>query len=1104
MLRFAISGLICALGLIAPATGVEPPVPQVAAAYVEGFDADGGELPAGWAVDGDVRIDGKSAFKGAGALRLAKSEDRLTQRAVVTGPGFPVAPGPWEIKLATRTDVESMDNSYNCVAALDCLDADGKTIAGLTLTEQYGRNAWKPRVLRVEIPPGTAAGRFRFQINKQTPGEFAIDELSAAPLQVVAKDDRIKRLMFDTARLGNLLYPQDGREVTLTVWSSAPLPPEQCRASCVVTDYWGAEQCKPMPATLEAGDKANGLFTYSGTLDLSSVPLETGRYYELHAEIDRGRAEPFRNHTSLAILPEAPANAFKPEEIPFTSRNWDNRVEEYVRLTHRLGIRICGVWGGWKPEPPYRPTAPQIKLVKELGMGFLTTTPATVIERRGPDWEKYDEKALRQGIRNFITTYGDVRPMIINLGNEPHNKGDAVKPEVQAYRILYDEIKKVDPTITVVGTSVGTGIEDYFAAGFGRWCDAYDFHVYANASVIRRILDEKYPEMFKKYGHAKPIWSTEVGSNSQGLTRQVVAGELYKKFANFFAGGGTSVSWFGLLYPDPQGINADSFGSAHNVFDNRYKKYAPKLDAVAYYNAVNSILVKKPVADRVYDGDIRVFFLRDAQGKSLLIVYKDKGRTDVFLPLPGAGTIDMIRIDGSHGRLDAAGEGVTLTISEDPVLLLLDWGAGSLPEALGPPAIRLGAAPATIVRGQHVAVQVLRREGGGKVALTAPPFWRVREVDPGDGTLRFELAVPEGSAVREADCRATLIDGSGKPRGEIVYRPEVTGALTAEIVPVPASPPLGPGVKLMIHNNGALTQAIAWELSLQGEQSLEKGQFTDVRPTEVHFVDAPAGELALDAGKSGEVVVRLAGADATRVYQVRAAVRDESGRTRIEERPMGGFVTVPKAVSPPVLDGVLDEPIWKKTSVQRLDKADQFWAFKKKENPASWQGPQDLSADLRFAWDDQFLYVAAVVTDDIAGALKPDAELWEQDSLQFLFDPMRISARKGGKYDYGVGDTPRGPRAQCYLSADGSIVLGEAPDIKVSVKRGKTGTGDITYELAIPWKNLAPFRPAVGANLGMMLAVNEDDGHGRDSLMTWFGNINSKDVDKVGDLILAE
>ncbi len=66
------------------------------------------------------------------------------------------------------------------------------------------------------------------------------------------------------------------------------------------------------------------------------------------------------------------------------------------------------------------------------------------------------------------------------------------------------------------------------------------------------------------------------------------------------------------------------------------------------------------------------------------------------------------------------------------------------------------------------------------------------------------------------------------------------------------------------------------------------------------------------------------------------------------------------------------------------------------------------------------------------------------------------------------------------------------------------GGGGMTYELAIPWSRLAPFRPQVGADLGLSLIVNEDDGRGRTGFMAWFGNPNTKEIDLVGDLILTK
>jgi hypothetical protein len=230
------------------------------------------------------------------------------------------------------------------------------------------------------------------------------------------------------------------------------------------------------------------------------------------------------------------------------------------------------------------------------------------------------------------------------------------------------------------------------------------------------------------------------------------------------------------------------------------------------------------------------------------------------------------------------------------------------------------------------------------------------------------------------------------------------------------------------------------------------------------------------------------------------------GRMVEQDRPVSAFYGIPKAKKAPTIDGELDEEAWKFTSVRRIDKRDQMWIFVAKNQPVNqWLGVDDLSADIRFLWDDQNLYVSLDVTDDIAGAItRSDTELWLLDGLQFLIDPMRTNKQKSGKYDYSLAEGTKGLQTWCTLTASGTAPTGDVPEVKIGLKRAKNGTGNVVYEIAIPWHRLAPFTPEVGGNLGFTLIVNEDDGYGRDSYMMWFGNASTKDIDTVGDLILME
>lgn len=1049
-----------------------------------------------------AQIDRTTGFKSSGSVFIEKTEATLRAPIKAVGPAFPMKQGSWEFRFATRTDLQSMDNSYKGVFAVEFLDHSGKLLERTVLAEPYRKTSWKPAITNVQAPKGTLQARLTMEIEKETPGKFWLDEVSVSPGSALANDRRIQRMMISHTRLGNLLLPDDPKKLKVELWASEELPAGQLKVHAQVCDYWGEEQGSPVITQLKKSSGSNDRVVYTGEADLSAVPLETGRYYELRARIDREGAVPFTDFNSFAILPEAPANQYRPEEVPFTARNWDNRFPEFVKLTHRLGVRICGVWGRMESDAA-KVDAPQIELVRDLGMGYMTGSPAHGVEQRKV---KLDEEKLRQAVRNYFQKYGEIRPVFVNLGNEPHSRGEDVKTDVEAYRIVYDEIKKIDPNIYVVGSSFGT-TEEYFRYGAGEWLDAYDFHTYESPEHLRDLIRTTYPELFHKYGHAKPIWSTEVGLNSQGMSRLSVAGALFRKFAWFFAGGGANVSWFGLLYPDEEGKRDDSGPSAHNIFFCRYNKYAPKLDALAYYNAVNGIGIKRYKEEKQYEHDLNAFLFRDSGNSSMQLWFKEKGRADLFIPMPEVKSVEVVRIDGSRRILQAKGKGITLSVDSDPVMLLYQ-GTAKLPQTPGQPAISLAALPDSFVRG-GLAKLLVRLDSASldQVSLKAGSTeWPVQKTagkdSEGNRIAEFSFTIPEESAANEADLTVSLEDQSG----QLYVRPKVSGAVTGTLLPAPASVNSSIGLRFVLQNNSPKKQQMDWSMELIGQQTLSAGAMGPIEPPQAYFAEVPSGSIAVEAGSSAEVVVPLADANLYAVYRVAGRLRDSSGRVTVYERPVGGFYGVPRALNHPVMDGKLDDVAWQSVAPRTLDRPEQFYAYTRKDKPPqTWSGPEDLSGTFRFLWDEEYLYVGMEVTDDNAGILQENDQIWYQDGLQFLIDPARTSAQKPGKYDYAIGKGKKGIQAWSYLSADGGAPTGEVKDMKIAIENSRPpGSGHRTYEVAIPWSRLAPFKPEAGANLGLTFLLNEDDGNNRDAYMLWFANASTKDVDTVGDLILLD
>ena len=1083
-------------------------IPALAAGVVQAasFKCDfesGDALPAGWQTQGKVAIDGQNAFKGQRSLLLSWPPEDVAGLCTATGPSFPVKPGLWELSLACKADLKSPDSSFNGAVALEVLDASGKVLDRVTLADTFGQRNWQPISKRVQLPPTAAAARFHAWVGKPA-GRFWIDELSAAYVSAPpAKDNRVERIVFGTAQSGNLLLPGDARTVSVRVEATKPLDDNQRELSYTLRDYWGAECTATAKTALGPPRREGERYIYEASIDLAGAPVELGRYYELHAEITRAGDEPFHNYTSLAILPQPVTKQYKPEEIPFTSRNWDGNIGDFFFLADRLGVRISNVWSGWSSEAPYAPQPGRVDLCAKLGMGVIAGAPTGAIERRAAGWEKYDDKALRQGVRNWIAQYGNVRPLWFSLGNEPPVIADYLATDVAGYKSVYEEIKKVDPSIVVISTSIGAQ-EPFFQAGFQNYCDVLDFHAYEDWQGIRQTF-EAYDKLFAKYGGRKPIWTTEIGLNSQGLARQTVATTLIKKITSFFACGGACVSWFDLGYPDGDAKLADDSTSAHNVFDCRYARYCPKLDAIAYYNMINGICIKKPVGQKMYDADTYAFLFRDRDSHCLQVLWKEKGRRDVLLPLPGVGKVTAIDIDGRRSELDAGGKGLTLTINEDPLLLLYDSGDAPLAEKLGAPAAELAALPPGIVKGGSTALTVgLHSTPDQDVDLVAPALWTVtRSPAASDQRLTFTVTTPETTTAREGDLIVKLKNAGGGCGGELRGRVAVTGRLTVRLLPVPASCDKPAGVRLVIRNFAPQKQDVTWKLSLTGEIPMVNGSFGGGPTTPAaYFADAAEGTRTIDGRGAAEIVVPLAGVDPLNVYRVKASVSDPAGRAVVVERPMAGFAAAPRARSAINLDGSMTEADWKNAPVLMLNQARQYLTMDPKKS--TWKGPNDLSGAVRFLWDEKYLYLGVKVVDDVFVNNMVDDQIWSGDGLQLLIDPAREAAEKPGKYDIAVAITKKGPQAWCYLSADAGAPSGAVKDIVICSQRLSPERGDMTYMLAIPWSRLAPFKPGVGADLGLCLVLNEDDGRGRCSHMGWFGDIESKQVDIVGDLLLGD
>ena len=187
----------------------------------------------------------------------------------------------------------------------------------------------------------------------------------------------------------------------------------------------------------------------------------------------------------------------------------------------------------------------------------------------------------------------------------------------------------------------------------------------------------------------------------------------------------------------------------------------------------------------------------------------------------------------------------------------------------------------------------------------------------------------------------------------------------------------------------------------------------------------------------------------------------------------GGAVEANTLAAPPTIDGNLAE--W--SGVATVTSANRVYSV------AGWDGSADLTAVWQLAWDNNNLYVAVTVTDDIHVQTASGNQIFRGDSVDMQFDTLRDA-------DYGNDLSPddfqitlspgdfagSGPTAFRYQGTASGAILDAPGGNNVTVAAQQSGTG-YTLEAAIPWTNLN-LTPSEGLIIGLALNANDNDSVG--------------------------
>lgn len=169
------------------------------------------------------------------------------------------------------------------------------------------------------------------------------------------------------------------------------------------------------------------------------------------------------------------------------------------------------------------------------------------------------------------------------------------------------------------------------------------------------------------------------------------------------------------------------------------------------------------------------------------------------------------------------------------------------------------------------------------------------------------------------------------------------------------------------------------------------------------------------------------------------------------------------AVSPPVIDGKIDEPVWQQAQV--------VTSFRSAWLPASGRQPP-TTTKARLLWDREYLYFSAEMEDSdvFANITEHDGAIWTCDVFELFFKP---AADKPGYYEFEVNAAngkldmflpSRGSGGYSRHKSDRIFHLDSAVQVRGTLNHAADTDKGWTVEGRIPWRDFLSTggRPAPG------------------------------------------
>lgn len=799
--------------------------------------------------------------------------------------------------------------------------------------------------------------------------------------------------------------------------------------------------------------------------------------------------------------PEEKLNPMVQTQVQFHDGTRASKQEELMKMVADAGMSGTREYGMWRTNNIYAPFKDYnfksaFNLTDELGMTQNMMCMLGHSSLKGELWIPDTEeqiKAYCDYLEWFVKEYGD-KFEYIEIWNEPNVYGgfniNYATPQqyTELVKRAYTTIKSVDPNMKVAVCSTAT-IHDVFIdpcieAGILDYCDVmschpYDWDTNADKTGKDRIRNDVYRERanhlrekLDNAGHPEiEISWTELGVRSGELWASELGQASYLvQLMAIMQGEEVADNLYQFMFINP-GMDSDlRTGESHwGLLYHQLEPtgpYAAKLGYLATAGYNKFLSDAKPVSNIVRDDTSVYNFKRETDGKNVIVLWSDNTYDNIGLDL-GTNEIEVYDMYSNKlGDVKSKNGQYSFTTTFEPMYIVGNFSSFAECE----PTISIDNARAFATMSDTATFKITDTKGRSlKIDAEARDDIEISKIDEMvNGNAKIVVKTAE-ELEDENTLRLKLYDGEDCvfiTRVHVVRTQPMMLESSVEKVNDISSKTQA---NISITNNAAensFSGTVTADFTEYGGK-VETRYFENVKPQETVSVKLNIPDsliqrtfnfdanVELDYGYSTTVTCRLT--------QLSANYAKES----------------------PPLTGTVDYNDW---SGGDFFAADRAMDVRYKND---WSGKDDCSIIGKLNWDEDNLYLLAVVTDNVFFQDKVDSDIWGGDSLQFAVSTAEDrKLPSGGSFtEFGLANTSKGVQLWRYESlsaADKAMNVDSSTELEKNVEvtncecTFEKQNGKYVYRAKIPWSEILPGVTKMdNCELGFSLLVNDNDGSGR-------------------------